>query len=66
MIEWHGSIVLLWPVSPPALAWLDQVYEGAEDAQRFGVGLVVEPRYLADLVREAIGQGLAVRGGTPS
>lgn len=66
MIEWHGSIVLLYPVSTDANAWLDVVEASADDAQRFGKGLVVEPRYLADLVAHAIEHGLEVQGGVPS
>jgi len=60
-VENHGSIWLLFPENAVARQWLlDHV---ADDAQWFGgqyAALVVEPRYVLDIVRGADEDGLEV------
>lgn len=58
-VENHGSLFLLRPLNDNAVAWLVQ---GVDDgAQFFGGALVVEPRYVADIVNGAREAGLEVR-----
>jgi hypothetical protein len=44
----HGSIVLVTPLNDECRKFLED--HTAEEAQWYGGALVVEPRYLADLV----------------
>jgi hypothetical protein len=44
----HGSIVLVTPTTDECRTFLED--HTGEEAQWFGGALVVEPRYLADLV----------------
>jgi hypothetical protein len=58
-VENHGSVVLLRPLALRAERWLrDSVYE---DAMWHGGALVVEPRYMADIVAGSREAGLVVR-----
>ncbi len=67
VIENHGTLYLLWPQSEAGEQWLRG--HTAKDAQWWGPGrggltrgaLVVEPRYVADIVAGAIADGLEVR-----
>jgi hypothetical protein len=58
-IENHGSLFLLQPLNENASDWLHE--HVAEDAQWFVSALVVEPRYVADIVCGAIADGLKVQ-----
>ena len=58
-VENHGSLFLLWPATKRAACWLDGVI--AEDAQYCGDAVVVEPRYIRDIVNGARDAGLEVR-----
>jgi hypothetical protein len=58
-VEHHGSLYLLQPLTEQASSWLHE--HVAEDAQWFVSALVVAPRYVADIVRGAIADGLRVR-----
>jgi hypothetical protein len=60
LIEDHGSIFLLRPASPVGQTWLQENVIG-EDTQLFGNTVVCEPRYVADIVFGARGEGLVVR-----
>lgn len=64
-VENHGSIFLLRPLNVAATNWLDTVtnhdIDDADAAQWFGGALVVEPRYVADIVNGAREAGLEVR-----
>lgn len=54
----HGSLCLVRPLTPAADAWIDDnVHEGSN---WFGPSLVVEPRYVADLVAGMRAAGLEV------
>lgn len=48
-VENHGSIFLLRPVTPSAFDWISQRIP--DDAQIFGNAVVVEHRYIADIVQ---------------
>jgi hypothetical protein len=58
-IEDHGSIVLLIPISAIGEQWVDENLNGPE-TQRWGRGVVVEPRYVLHIVEGARGDGLEV------
>jgi hypothetical protein len=58
-VENHFSIFLVRPVSSAATEWLRE--NVAEDSQWFGGALVVEHRYISDLVEGMKLHGLAVR-----
>jgi len=71
-VEYHGSLYLLRPLTAAAKQWLidnvgDEVqyFGGAltpfDKVQYFGGALVVEPRYVADLLEGLRGDGLRVQ-----
>ena len=60
LVENHGSVFLLRPVSSVGQAWLQENVIG-EETQLFGNAVVCEPRYVADIVFGARGEGLVVR-----
>jgi hypothetical protein len=57
-VENHFTIFLLRPLTPAAESWIDEHI--AEDAQYFGNAIVVEHRYIADIVQGIQNDGLAV------
>jgi hypothetical protein len=54
----HGSIFTVVPQTKPGHKWLQDT--SPEDAQFFGAGMVVEPRYVLDVVEAARAAGLVV------
>jgi hypothetical protein len=58
-VENHGSIFLLRPITDVALTWVEDHLP--EDATRWCDAIVVEHRYIGDIVRGAIGDGMVVR-----
>jgi hypothetical protein len=60
LVENHGSIFLLRPVSFAAQSWLQENVIG-EETQMFGNAVVCEPRYVTDIVFGARAEGLLVR-----
>jgi len=60
LVENHNSVFLLRPISPAGRTWLQENVIG-EETQLFGNAVVCEPRYVADIVFGARGQGLVVR-----
>ena len=58
MVEPHGSIVLVRPATDAGEAWLRENVQ--EDAQWWGAALVVEPRYLDNLLDGIRAAGLKV------
>lgn len=54
----HGSIVLLTPVTPAAHRWIQENLP--EDRQTWGLSVVVEPRYINDIVAGIQNDGLYV------
>jgi hypothetical protein len=57
-VQNHGSIFLLCPLTDSAREWVDQHLP--EDVLTFGGGICVEPRYIADIVRGFLDDGLTV------
>ena len=58
-VQNEGTIFLLIPHTDSANAWIEEHIP--EDAQRFGGGIVVEHRYIQDIVEGIQADGLAVR-----
>ena len=59
VVENHSTIYLLRPISPAAFFWIEEHLP--EDHLTFAGSVVVEHRYIADIVRGAIADGLVVR-----
>lgn len=57
----HGSIALVTPQTAAARAWVDEHLP--EDHLTFGGGVVVEPRYLDDILEGITVDGLSLGGG---
>lgn len=54
----HGSICILTPLSPDAETWVEEHIP--DDAQTWGPkGIVVEPRYLPDILQGIDEAGLS-------
>jgi hypothetical protein len=61
VVEDHGSIFLLKPLTPPATSWVED-HIGQENAyQPYLPTVVVEHRYIADIVAGIQNDGLAVQ-----
>ena len=58
LITNHGTIYTVLPKTPTARAWI--LFNVADDAQWFGSQLVVEHRYIRDLVQGMMEAGLKV------
>lgn len=58
-LENHGSIVLLQPHTEAARAWVSEHIP--DDAMIWGTSIVVEPRYVSDIVDGIAEDGLEVR-----
>jgi len=58
LVRDEGSIFLLVPVTPAGQEWVDEHIPA--DAQTFGKAIVVEHRYIADIVNGALADGLEV------
>jgi hypothetical protein len=56
----HGSIVTCLPVSDAGRDWVAENI--GDDAMTFGGAIVIEPRYLGDIVEGARGDGLVCEG----
>jgi hypothetical protein len=57
-VENHQSIFLLRPLTPVAESWIEEFLP--EDCTYFGSAVVVEHRYIADIVHGIQNDGLAV------
>jgi hypothetical protein len=58
-VENHGTIFLLQPLTPVANSWIQENLP--EDRLAFGGAVVVEHRYITDIVRGAMADGMEVR-----
>lgn len=58
ILEDHGSIAVLTPVSDEAEDWVLAYLP--EDAQQWGRGVVIEPRYLPPIIEGIEGDGLTI------
>jgi hypothetical protein len=61
----HGSILLLTPLTNYGVAWIDE-HIPADAMTWGGHSIVVEPRYMADIVRGIFADGLTVDGLKPT
>jgi len=59
VVENHGSIFLLQPLTAAANSWVEKHL--SEDHMTFGGSVVVEHRFIADIVRGIQDDGLTVR-----
>jgi hypothetical protein len=59
LVEAHGSLFLLRPLTPQAQAWVD-AHVALEGWQWLGRAFAVEGRYLSDLLTGMEGDGLTV------
>lgn len=59
LVENHGAIFLLQPLTPSANSWVNEHLP--EDRLTFAGAVVVEHRFIADIVRGAIADGLVVK-----
>lgn len=57
-IKDHGSILIFVPATEAGMEWMDQNIDPG--AMRWAGGIVVEPRYAADIIDGAINDGLQV------
>jgi len=61
-IEYHGSLYLLRPLTPEAKLWLiDNVGTPSDEVQWFGGAVVVEPRYVGDILEGLRADGLVAQ-----
>lgn len=55
----EGSIAILTPMTEAAEDWVAEHLP--EDAMRFGPGVVIEHRYVADIVDGLVADGLSIK-----
>lgn len=58
-VENHGSIVILSPVSDAALEWCDENIGQDNGYQPYWPNVVVEPRYVSDILEGMANDGLS-------
>lgn len=58
LVENHGTIFLLQPLTPAANAWVNDHLP--EDRMTFGGAVCVEHRFIRDIVTGIMGNGLRV------
>ena len=56
----RGSICVLRPMNDEAREWID--FNVDPDAQWFGRGVVIEPRYVSDIAEGIVSDGLSIGG----
>ena len=54
----HGSLCILTPLSEAGRDWAENSLP--EDAMRWCGGIVIEPRYVGDIVDGILGDGLTI------
>jgi hypothetical protein len=59
LVHDHGSIYLLRATSRCGQSWIDERI--SDDRQEWGGAIIVEHRFIGDIVRGAIGDGLEVQ-----
>ena len=59
--ENHGSVCLLRPLTPSAVEWVSQHIGQGNGFQPYWSTVVIESRYVADIVEGIQNDGLAVR-----
>ena len=61
VVENHGSIFLLKPLTPSAISWIEDHIGQENGYQPYFPAVLVEHRYIADIVAGIQNDGLAVR-----
>jgi hypothetical protein len=61
LVENHGSIFLLKPLTPTATSWVEEHIGQDNEYQPYFPTVVVEHRYIADIVAGIQNDGLAVQ-----
>lgn len=61
-LEDHGSILLLRPLSDAAEQWVNENIGESNGFQPYWPTVVIEPRYVADILEGVRLDGLEVRG----
>ena len=61
VVENHGSIFLLRPLTPSATSWIEEHIGQDNGFQHYFPTVVVEHRYIADIVEGIQSDGLAVQ-----
>jgi hypothetical protein len=61
VVENHGSILLLKPLTRSATSWVEEHIGQGNGYQPYFPTVVVEPRYIADIVQGIQSDGLAVQ-----
>jgi hypothetical protein len=59
VVENHGSVCLMTPMSPAARVWVDENVQ-LDDWQWLGASFVCEPRYVSSLIDGMVDDGLTV------
>jgi hypothetical protein len=57
-VQHEGTIFLVIPNTPSAQEWIDEHID--DTAQYFGTAVVVEHRYIVDLIDGILAEGLSV------
>lgn len=60
VVEGHGSIFLLRPLTPAGQSWIDEHIGPDNGYQPYYPTVVIEHRYIADIVATIRNDGLAV------
>jgi len=60
-ITYHGSVSIITGITAEGRGWISSNVD-TESAQHWGRGVVVEDRYLGDIVAGAMSDGLTVEG----
>jgi hypothetical protein len=60
----QGTIFLLTPMTQRATYWVAENIGAGEDVATWGSSIIVEHRYIADIVEGAIADGLKVQGAS--
>jgi poly(3-hydroxyalkanoate) synthetase len=60
VLQNEGSICILVPMTKAAQLWIDENIP--DDAQRWVSGVVIEHRYVQDIINGLIAEGYTVRG----
>ena len=61
LVENHGSIFLLKPKTDSAISWVEEHIGQDNGYQPYFPTIVIEPRYIADIVEGIQNDGLAVQ-----
>ena len=60
VVENHGSIFLLTPITPAAKTWANEHIGSANGFQPYWPTVVIEHRYISDIVEGIRNDGMAV------